>query len=64
MLDLYSLIIGHKFCILVDLVYKINYNIAKGILKFCDKLRVFGQKVNTQQQNKNSNIKTLAEAGN
>jgi len=40
-------------------------NIAKRIAKICDKKSAFGQKVKTQQQqNKKSNIKSLAAAGN
>jgi len=39
--------------------------IAKGFAKCCDKKCVFVQKVKTQQQqNRKSNIKTLAGAGN
>jgi len=60
-MDLYTLIISHKSCNMLSILNKLIF--VKGIANFCDKLCVFGQKIKTQQQNKKSNIKTLAGAG-
>jgi len=61
-LYVYTLIIGTHLTI-CEVCYK--NNIAKGIAKTCEKQCVLGKKVNSQQQqNKKSNTKTLAGAGN
>jgi len=63
MLDLYlfTLIISHKSGKMLSILNKLTLQMD---LQFCDKLCVNGQKVKTQQQeNRKSNIKTLAGAG-
>jgi len=62
MLYLYTLIIGHKSCIMLSLVNKLTLN--KKLQNLVTTNVFFGQKVKTQQQqNKKSNIKTLAGPG-
>jgi len=60
-LHLYTLIIGYKSCNMLSILNKLI--LQKELQNFVTN-NVFGPKVKTQQQNKNSNIKTLAGAGN
>jgi len=61
-LYLYILIIGHKFCNILSILNKIK--LLKELQTFVTNNVFFDKKVKAQQQqNKKSNIKTLAGAG-
>ena len=62
-LYLYTLIIGHKSCNMLSILNKLT--LEKELQNLVTSIMCFGQKVKTQQQqNKKSNLKTLAGAGN
>jgi len=63
MLGLYTLIIGHKSCNTLSILNKLK--LYKALQTFMTNDVFFDKKVKTQQQqNKKSNIKSLAGAGN
>jgi len=60
---LYTFIIGHQFCNMLSILHKLKFQ--KELQNFVTNNVFFWQKVKTQQQqNKKSNIKTLATAKN
>jgi len=61
-LYLYTLIIGHKSCNLLSIVNKLT--LQKEVLNIVTNNVFLDKNVKTQQQNKKSNTKILAGAGN
>jgi len=62
-LYLYTLIIGHKSCNMLSILNKLTFQ--RELQNIVTNHVLFDKKVKTkQQENKNSNIKTLAGAGN